>query len=71
MLRVNRRSASARVSCWPVHLVAERIDARGGVVDVQPGVQRRDVDAVAVDAHLNAVVHDGSKRRTRHHLRVR
>ena len=72
MLRVNRRSASARVRCcaW-VHLIAKGIDPRCGVVDVQPGIQWRNVHAIAVHAHLNAVVQDGSKRRTGNHLGVR
>jgi len=46
-----------------VDLVAKRIDASRRKVDVLPGVQRRDVDAVTMNARLNAVIDDRPERR--------
>ena len=39
-----------------IDLVAERIDAGNRVMDMQPWVQRSDVDAVSMYAHLDAVI---------------
>src|SRR6266496_1669913 len=50
--------------------VAERIDARCRKVDVLPGVQRRDMNSIAMNACLNAVIEDRSKRRTDDDFRI-
>ena len=50
--------------------VAERVDAGRREVDVQPRIERRDVDAVAVDAGLDAVIDDRPERRADDDLRV-
>jgi ADP-ribosylglycohydrolase len=47
-----------------VHLGAERVDAGDGERDVRPGIERRNVDTVAMDADLDAVVDDRPERRT-------
>ena len=51
--RVNRRERLLpRDRLARVDLLAERVDARDRVVDVRPRVERRDVDAVAVEPAL-------------------
>ena len=68
---MNRRSAScARELLVAVDLGAERVHAGRREVDVQPRIERRDVDAVAVDADLNAVVDDRAERRADDDLRI-
>src|SRR4030095_3901355 len=53
-----------------VHSRAERIQTRRREVDLEPWIQRCDMDAVAVNANLNAMIDDRSERRTHDHFRI-
>ena len=48
-----------------VNAVSEGIDPGRCEMDMQPGIQRSNMDAVAVHARLNAMIDDGSKRSAR------
>src|SRR5262245_30787593 len=52
-----------------VHSRTERIQTCRREVDLEPRIQRCDVDAVAVNANLNAMIDDRSERCTHYHFR--
>ena len=62
-MREEAQRLGAREVLAGIDLLAEGVEAGDGVGDVRPRVERRDVHAVAVDAHLDAVIDDGAEGR--------
>ena len=54
-----------------VDALSERIHASNGEVDMRPGIERSDVDAIAVHAHLNAMIDDRAEWRAHNGRAVR
>src|SRR5262249_34676844 len=67
--RKNAKSFLPRNLLVSVHSSAERIQTCRREIDLEPRIERRDMDAVAVNADLNAMIDDCSERRT-YYLRI-
>src|SRR6516225_3838721 len=54
-----------------VDLIAERIQASNGVIDMQPWVQRRYMHAVPMNSYLDTMIHNRAERRSGDNLGIR